>query len=439
MNSPEFNPFNKPLSSITSGDIYQLDDQEEGYYIDYKRDLIDGDALAKGISSFANTYGGILFLGIDEDDENNTPGSYFELSVDPLEAKEKVRSKVVPQVSPVPQFTSYSIEDHSGLVLAIAVPESNRAPHITNNGKIYRRTGEQSNPYAPVENIQFIDNLYERRQRRQNRIEDFCTHEPSDEPSRPILELFGVPSTLDEGVCAGAVRELDRFEEILRERAFQVTLPDSSGSVIQKSGRDRSLTFQSYRTTSNGIIGQAWLGRVSPNLNPTMFQFTSDGGLKLYLPLPKRDFESSIKATIEDKVRAREHHLTPINASRFLRQFYRLFERYTTLLDEYNWLNEPFHRLDFKARFRNLQGTALVFDYSEYQDFIDAYGLPINYEQLVDVPSYDTIQVTAEDIQSDTSTTAYSLSTRLMEGLGLFPNRFETIMEGDNYPAKVFH
>src|SRR6266566_3869886 len=122
----------------------------EAFDLDFKATLYgnadrDRRDLATDVAALANTAGGLLVLGIEEDDQARAvaaPG--LELS----EADERrIRQIVGSQVVPMPVLDVLRVEDPDrpgyGLVL-IAVPRSPLAPHavVVNDGLRYpRRNG----------------------------------------------------------------------------------------------------------------------------------------------------------------------------------------------------------------------------------------------------------------------------------------------------------
>lgn len=58
---------------MTFDDLNTLIDNEvkEGFYIEYKSDFQKPPKIAKSITSFANTYGGWYFIGIDDEEKTN--------------------------------------------------------------------------------------------------------------------------------------------------------------------------------------------------------------------------------------------------------------------------------------------------------------------------------------------------------------------------------
>lgn len=122
----------------------------EAQDLDYKAELYgNGDSarrdLAGDVAALANSTGGLIILGIEEDDQARAvavPG------VPVSDAEElRIRQIVAGNTAPVPRFDVLTLEDATrrghGLVL-IAVPPSVMSPHavIVNSGLRYpRRTG----------------------------------------------------------------------------------------------------------------------------------------------------------------------------------------------------------------------------------------------------------------------------------------------------------
>ncbi|WP_256545442.1 AlbA family DNA-binding domain-containing protein [Halobellus inordinatus] len=172
----DFNPFDKPVAEIEFDDLNTLekDGVSEGYYVEYKRQFPNQpeDTVAKIIASFANTYGGWLFLGVPEkfNNEAASPIGIHLTEHDGL--KETVRRWVKTRVDPVPDFDIQLVRNPEYTdwgVLIIEVPESRVPPHIMNDGVIYRRNGEESDPIEPETDRWQLDRLYENRRERERK------------------------------------------------------------------------------------------------------------------------------------------------------------------------------------------------------------------------------------------------------------------------------
>ena len=72
-----FTPFDKAHDELSAEDLESLREVRcEGWYVEYKSQLPSTRDLAKSLSSFANQYGGWLFLGVDETPDSLTAGTF---------------------------------------------------------------------------------------------------------------------------------------------------------------------------------------------------------------------------------------------------------------------------------------------------------------------------------------------------------------------------
>jgi hypothetical protein len=140
----------KSIDQITWEDI-ELFCQErppEGAYLDYKRDFPAN--LEKTIAAMANTFGGIILIGVAEDDENKPV-----LPLEGIEFKkgleERVSNIILSNITP-PIFPEVAVcrnSEGTRALVVVRIPESNQTPHaISNNTTVYLRTGSQNNPEA---------------------------------------------------------------------------------------------------------------------------------------------------------------------------------------------------------------------------------------------------------------------------------------------------
>jgi len=104
-------------------DLAALVARGEGLHLEFKSRLIEGEALARVLSAFANTDGGTLLIGVADD---GTPVG-LDVDVATLEARvtEATRVLVEPPLTCPVQLASLT-----GLTIArIDVPASTAAPH----------------------------------------------------------------------------------------------------------------------------------------------------------------------------------------------------------------------------------------------------------------------------------------------------------------------
>jgi hypothetical protein len=140
--------FGTPISKVSYADVAALAASKsvpEDYDLDFKRDLYGhGDSerrkLAGDVAAMANTAGGVILLGVDEDDQArgiNTPG--VALSDDGHNRMHKI---VASEVAPLPSIDIIPLEDAAAGpgtgVYLIVVPRSPGGPHGVRINEGYR-------------------------------------------------------------------------------------------------------------------------------------------------------------------------------------------------------------------------------------------------------------------------------------------------------------
>jgi len=118
---------------------------KESVTLDYKAKLVNNNEVAKDISAFANTSGGIIVYGIIE--KNNLP-----VSINWIEGKgirERIENVLNSHIQPkIEEYEINSIEnpkDISKAIFTVYVPKSLNAPHMVNY-RYYKRYKFQSVP-----------------------------------------------------------------------------------------------------------------------------------------------------------------------------------------------------------------------------------------------------------------------------------------------------
>ena len=171
--------FTKPLSEIEFTDIEDFcRTYPEGVRTEYKQDVPASPGIPKSVSSFANTLGGIMLIGVETDNKN--------FAILPIEGKQNDRgleerivesafTGIYPPVTP--EVRVFDVPRNADKVVVIVrVDESVQAPHaIQNSTKVYIRVGSTSQ-LADIDRIEY---LLTRRKRPQalceqilNRIEE---------------------------------------------------------------------------------------------------------------------------------------------------------------------------------------------------------------------------------------------------------------------------
>lgn len=201
-----------PLEKITFDDLDQFVQQKwpEGKSIDYKRDAYgnrdeDKKELLKDVSSFANTIGGDILIGVDEDKgvPVGIPGVVLvDLDKEKLRLEGIIRQGLEPRID----FGIHHVTTPSGsLVVIIRVKESLLFPHrVVYHGKFGEFWGRSSAGKFSMDTNELrraftlSDSIYEQikafRQNRVALIESNETPVPVYKGAKLIIHLIPVAS-----------------------------------------------------------------------------------------------------------------------------------------------------------------------------------------------------------------------------------------------------
>ena len=168
----------KPRDQLTAEDIRNFCHRfDEGIRVEYKSEFNQDvrDDLPKAVSSFANSYGGLLLVGVRtqqgrviEPIEGFEKPSREEL---PLTVENICHQNIYPMLTP--RVTEVASDVAGKVFLVVEVEPSPEAPHaIENSRKVYVRTGSASKPYD-LADIDLIERLIKRRENVLRRRRDF--------------------------------------------------------------------------------------------------------------------------------------------------------------------------------------------------------------------------------------------------------------------------
>ena len=149
--------FTKSKDEITFEDVETFcKERPEGVRVVYKREIED---IPKIVSSFANTYGGIIIIGVKTDESNNKP----ILPIDGIPKEHGIEEQIQQNAyegiySPVtPTVKIVKVPISNRVVIIVRVDESVRAPHaIEDRTKIYRRTGNSLYDLVEIDRSQYM-------------------------------------------------------------------------------------------------------------------------------------------------------------------------------------------------------------------------------------------------------------------------------------------
>lgn len=214
----------KQWNQITKEDIETLlaGDNDENFFFEYKNDDVSTKKLIKEISAFANTYGGYIIIGVDDDKKISGCSKWNE---------QKIHTTIHDSITPIPNFDIKKISiDKEKNIYIIKVEEGSHPPYITNTGKIYERVSSGSFPIN--ESSKLIQLYYKREDQNKkikNKIEidDICNTTSLPENLCGYLDI-GFSITVSDVIK-------------LRKRLFNINLEELSKKLKQK-GKDYNIT-----------------------------------------------------------------------------------------------------------------------------------------------------------------------------------------------------
>lgn len=170
----EFEPFSCQFDDISDSDIYKLKSINEGWYIEYKGSMVGTKVIAKSVSSFANTYGGYLFFGVQEKSKSEAvAGAFPGLESSRLsEFLQLIRQSIKEHLHPTPHFDIKVVHGPSALlefsadrcIIVVRVPRSADTPHVHSSGCVFKRVGDSSEPVS-IKDQGELRELHERGER----------------------------------------------------------------------------------------------------------------------------------------------------------------------------------------------------------------------------------------------------------------------------------
>lgn len=220
-----------PLPKIRFSHVVQLEERniEEGYQVEYKSQWDDNflkKHLCQTITSFANSEGGWLFIGVADD-----TAKYIGIKKLRADFSQIIAQKL-DSVSPIPKFESRFIRSPQNKqmgVLVVYIHEGLNPPYVC-NGTVYLRNGSSKVPIKSgrVE----IDKLVHKRESFSNKQKEFCINNLVDVSAKfPYcsIYLYNPYATFDINTLT---ENLKNMKETLSKTGYWQRLSYSSESVL---------------------------------------------------------------------------------------------------------------------------------------------------------------------------------------------------------------
>lgn len=192
-----YQPFDAGLHDLNPDQLADLRNTHEGWYVEYKSEFMKTRDIAKSLSSFANQHGGWMFFGVVDDSETLQAASFPGIPDEKLSnGIESLRNAAKDLIHP---HVYYEHRIFQGPISSLDLPEGRSivgvrihkgadTPYIHNDGKIYQRVGDSSQP-TPVHDRAAFDVLAERGREAREILEE------------SLERHFSVSKAEDEGAC----------------------------------------------------------------------------------------------------------------------------------------------------------------------------------------------------------------------------------------------
>lgn len=115
----------------------------------FKRDATNADGLAAELAAFANSGGGWLFLGVNDD------GSIAGLDGTAVRRLNQLLSNAASQhVRPPVHPLTENVQTDQGIVIAMEIPDGLAKPYLDNQGRIWVKQGSDKRHVTSREEMQ---------------------------------------------------------------------------------------------------------------------------------------------------------------------------------------------------------------------------------------------------------------------------------------------
>lgn len=214
---PKWIPWRKALHELEADDLYRLKDDEvsESYFVEYKRQW-DPFKVARAIASFANTEGGTVVVGVEDDNMVPVAVEGIQFRGNLLESLDQA---VRHHVTPVPSYSSATVplgEDR--LCLVVEVPSGYDTPYLlVKTGQMLERSNTSSDPVPPHDRER-VRELFQRGKRGKLWADQVVAESVLNDDRSEHLKVWTIPQ-VEDGLNLNAVL----YRQTFVERAIALT------------------------------------------------------------------------------------------------------------------------------------------------------------------------------------------------------------------------
>lgn len=245
-----YSPFQTSFDDIEAHHLGVLRTVSEGWYVEYKREVPSASSIAKSISAFANTYGGWLFYGIEEQSKaDNVAGTFTGIPSGDIDGSlQRIQQAISVQLQPSPYYEArvlYGPDGNTGLaagkaIICIRVMQGKDAPYVHKDGRIYRRVADGSDPKSETDRF-LLGELWKRRDSVVERYREWVVHQDPEfstaEEEMPYLRVM---------LVADLWRDRDLWHDFSVEEIRSIFIGTPPGVS--------SVPFENIHTSADGFV-----------------------------------------------------------------------------------------------------------------------------------------------------------------------------------------
>jgi hypothetical protein len=369
------NIFQKDLKEVNLEDLQILKNINEGWFIEYKSSNPGSKKIAKSIASFANSYGGFYFLGIESSHDNNLAFKFDGVPDCPDIIHDSVRGNV----NPFPYFDVYVIKvNEKNNVIMVHVLEGENTPYISYDGRIYRRQESSSDPIFETDRftIDCLYNKYSEIEKEKDKFRKINYFFSKEEYEIPYFITYAnlIPwhnFKLKEFIGKNFLNELKTiFNNFV---SFNIKYDDKD--IIKIRGQ---LFFDNiFRYYDSICLKQIYENYI--NSNCLTIEIDKYANIKILIPLEYKEKENLLNDHpafnnyfLANKITC-SNFIKFIDLTKLINVLTFLLYNYFDLLKKYDYHND----IEFRFETLNCQNTSLYITNEKYIDHIKEYGIPI--------------------------------------------------------------
>lgn len=255
----------KQWNKLRLTDIQKLleQDDDETFFFEYKNDDVTPKKVIEEISAFANTYGGYILLGIDDNKNISGCTKWTE---------QRIHTTIHDSITPIPNFDikKFKTKDNA-IIFVIRIEEGTTPPYITNTGKVYERVSSGS---FPIKDSTKLSQLYYKREDQYRKIENKISFEKLEKTDTIPNNFCGY---LDVGFS------LNLRDTLKLQKLFFNANIDEIVNILKESNNKYNVTKIGYSLVIS--LGECDVSRgnqklLSPSSMHNFIEIMADGSVK---------------------------------------------------------------------------------------------------------------------------------------------------------------